>query len=128
MCCSKSPSSSRTRIEVAVAAGISRERIIVDPGIGFGKTVAHNLSLIRGLALLHDLGCPILLGASRKRFIGAIGDAPDARDRVAGSIAVALEGLRAGVQVLRVHDVRETKQAVDLWHAMARRDPEEGRG
>ncbi len=116
------------RIQVAVAAGISRERIIVDPGIGFGKTVAHNLSLIRGLALLHDLGCPILLGASRKRFIGAIGDAPHARDRLAGSLAVALEGLRAGVQMLRVHDVRETKQAVELWHAMARHDPEQGRG
>jgi dihydropteroate synthase len=112
------------RIEAAVAAGISRERIIVDPGIGFGKTVAHNLTLIRNLALLHDLGCPVLLGASRKRFIGAIGDAKDPGDRAAGSIAVALEGLRAGVQVLRVHDVRETKQAVDLWRALADHDPE----
>lgn len=115
------------RIEAAVAAGISRDRIIVDPGIGFGKTIAHNLSLIRGLPLLHDLGCPILLGASRKRFIGTIGNASDPQDRIGGSIAVALEGLRAGVQVLRVHDVRETKQAVDLWCAMSGHGSEEER-
>jgi dihydropteroate synthase len=106
------------RIDAAVAAGVSPDRILVDPGIGFGKTVAHNLALMQGIALLHDLGCPILLGASRKRFIGTLGHAPDPGDRVPGSIAVALEGLHAGVQVLRVHDVRETRQAVDLWCAM----------
>ena len=106
------------RIAAAEAAGIPRARLLVDPGIGFGKTAAHNLALIRGLALLHDLGCPILFGASRKRFIGAIGNAPDPAARLPGSLAVALEALRQGAQVLRVHDVAETRQAVALWSAL----------
>ena len=88
------------------------------PGIGFGKTTAHNLALIRGLSILHGTGCAILFGASRKRFIGAIGDAPAPSDRVPGSIAVALEALRQGAQVIRVHDVKETRQAVALWTAL----------
>lgn len=103
-----------TRVSAAMAAGITRDKIIVDPGIGFGKTVAHNLALLRGLALFHGLGCPILLGASRKRFIGAISGAEKATDRTAGSVAVALHGARQGVQILRVHDTFETKQALDL--------------
>lgn len=106
------------RVEAAVASGIPRDRILVDPGIGFGKTVEHNLALIQGIALFHDLGCPILIGASRKRFIGTLGRADEPGDRIPGSIAVALEALHAGVQVLRVHDVRETRQAVSLWRAM----------
>jgi dihydropteroate synthase len=106
------------RVAAAEAAGIPRSRIFVDPGIGFGKTVAHNLALVRGLALLHDLGCPILFGASRKRFIGTIGDAPVPADRTPGSIAVALEALRRGAQVIRVHDVKETRQAMALWQAL----------
>ena len=106
------------RVAAAEAAGIPRARILVDPGIGFGKTVAHNLALIRGLALLHGLGCAILVGASRKRFIGAVGGAPEPAGRVPGSLAVALEALRQGAQVLRVHDVDETRQAVALWSAL----------
>jgi dihydropteroate synthase len=106
------------RVTAAEASGIPRARILVDPGIGFGKTVAHNLALIRGLAAFHGLGCGVLFGASRKRFIGALGNAPEARDRWPGSIAVALEALRQGAQVLRVHDVRETRQAVALWTAL----------
>ena len=106
------------RVAAAEAAGIGRERILVDPGIGFGKTVAHNLALVRGLAVLHGTGCPILFGASRKRFIGTIGDAPGAGDRLPGSLAVALEALRQGAQVIRVHDVKETRQAVALWAAL----------
>ena len=106
------------RVAAAEAAGIPRARLLVDPGIGFGKTVAHNLALIRGLALLHDTGCAILFGASRKRFIGTLGNAPDPADRAPGSIAVALEALRQGAQVLRVHDVKETRQAVALWSAL----------
>ncbi|HVL19868.1 MAG TPA: dihydropteroate synthase [Amaricoccus sp.] len=106
------------RIRAAEAAGIAREALLVDPGIGFGKTVAHNLTLIRGLAMLHGLGCGVVFGASRKRFIGTLGGAPVAADRVAGSIAVALEALRQGAQVLRVHDVKETRQAVALWSAL----------
>jgi dihydropteroate synthase len=106
------------RVAAAEAAGIPRSRILVDPGIGFGKTVAHNLALVRGLAAFHGLGCAILFGASRKRFIGTISDAPLARERTPGSLAVALEALRRGAQVLRVHDVRETRQAVALWTAL----------
>jgi len=106
------------RIAVAVAAGIPRDQIIVDPGIGFGKTIEHNLTLLRGIALYHNLGCPILLGASRKRFIGALGGGQDAADRLGGSVAVALHGARQGVQILRVHDILPTKQALDLEWAI----------
>lgn len=106
------------RIAECEAAGIPRARIIVDPGIGFGKTQAHNLALIRGLSLFHGLGCAILLGVSRKRLIGQIGQEPEAMRRLPGSLAIALEGMRQGVQMLRVHDMAETKQAVRLWQAM----------
>jgi dihydropteroate synthase len=106
------------RVGAAEAAGISRDCIIVDPGIGFGKTVSHNLALIRGLSLFHGLGCPILLGASRKRFIGTIGGAEVAADRVPGSISVALAALGQGVQILRVHDIPATVQALKLWRAV----------
>ncbi len=97
--------------------GIPRGRIVFDPGIGFGKTSEHNLALIRGLSLFHGLGCPLLLGVSRKRFIGVIGNAQNAAERAPGSIALGLEGLRQGVQILRVHDIAETKQAIALWQA-----------
>jgi dihydropteroate synthase len=113
------------RVAAAEAGGIPRGRILVDVGIGFGKTVSHNLTLMRGLALFHGLGCALLLGVSRKRFIGAIGDEPRAERRAPGSIAVALEGLRQGAQVLRIHDVNETRQAVALWWAMNGSDAEE---
>lgn len=106
------------RVAAAEAAGVPRGRILVDPGIGFGKTAAHNLALIRGLAILHGLGCALLFGASRKRFIGAIGAAPDPADRLPGSLAVALEALRQGAQVLRIHDATETRQAFALWASM----------
>lgn len=106
------------RIAVAEAAGIPRARIMVDPGIGFGKTAAHNLTLIRGLSLFHDLGVPVLLGASRKRFIGTIGGEEQADRRMPGSVAVALAGAAQGAQVLRVHDVAETRQALRLWQAV----------
>ena len=106
------------RIAVAEAAGIPRARIMVDPGIGFGKTAAHNLALIRGLSLFHDLGVPVLLGASRKRFIGTIGREEVAEARIPGSVAVALAGVAQGAQVLRVHDVAETRQALRLWQAV----------
>ncbi len=105
------------RIEALVALGIPRARIVTDPGIGFGKTVAHNLTLLQNLSLFHSLGCPILLGASRKRFIGEISRTPVAADRIPGSLAVALGGAAQGVQILRVHDVAETRAALDLWRA-----------
>lgn len=107
-----------TRLARAEALGIDRARIVLDPGIGFGKSLGHNLSLIRGLSLFHGLGCPILLGTSRKRFIGTIGQAPDPQDRAPGSIATALAGVAQGVQIVRVHDVPETRQALRLWHAL----------
>lgn len=106
------------RVDFAIAAGIPRARIVVDPGIGFGKTTQHNLALIRGLSLFHGLGCPILLGASRKRFIGVIGNAQDAADRTPGSVAIALAGVAQGVQFLRVHDIAETRQALTLAQAV----------
>lgn len=98
--------------------GVPRSRIIVDPGIGFGKTQAHNLALLNGIALFHGLGCAILLGASRKKFIGTIGGTAEAGARVAGSVAVALAGAAQGVQILRIHDVDETRQALALWTAI----------
>ncbi|MGS4944652.1 dihydropteroate synthase [Meridianimarinicoccus sp. RP-17] len=106
------------RIALAAAAGIPRERIIVDPGIGFGKTVAHNLQLLRDIAVFHALGCPVLLGASRKRFIGVIGGGETPPDRVHGSVAVALHAVAQGVNILRVHDVAETRQALNLQMAL----------
>ena len=105
-------------MEFALSQGILRQNIIVDPGIGFGKTLEHNLALLRGLAVFHGLGCPILLGASRKRFIGMISGAEQAQDRMAGSVAVALAAAGQGAQILRVHDVRETVQALKLWAAV----------
>ena len=98
--------------------GIPRSKIVVDPGIGFGKTMEHNLSLLNGLSLFHSLGCTVLLGASRKRFIGTITGEAEPKKRLAGSIAVSLEGLRQGVQILRVHDIVGNYQATKMWKAM----------
>ena len=105
------------RIAALEAAGIPRTRIIADPGIGFGKTQAHNLALLARISLFHALGCPILLGASRKKFIATLGHAPDIEARVHGSVAVALAAAAQGVQVLRVHDVFATRSALTLWQA-----------
>jgi dihydropteroate synthase len=106
------------RVAAAEAAGIDRARILVDPGIGFGKTEAHNLALLRSLAILHGLGCPILLGASRKRFIGRIGGADRADARGPGTLAVTLAAVAQGVQLHRVHDVAELAQGLRLWRAL----------
>ena len=103
------------RVEVAVAAGIPRDRIVIDPGIGFGKTAAHNLALLRHVAVFHGLGVPILLGVSRKRFVGTIGAAPDAAARMPGTLAVTLAAVAQGVQMHRVHDVPEVAQGLALW-------------
>ena len=108
----------KAKIAAAEAAGIARDRIMVDPGIGFGKTAAHNLALLQRLSLFHDLGVPILLGVSRKRFIGTIGQEELAERRMPGSVAVALAGVAQGVQMVRVHDVAETRQALRLWQAV----------
>jgi dihydropteroate synthase len=108
-----------TRAEAAMAAGVARNRITLDPGIGFGKTIEHNLALIAGLGTLAALGFPVLLGASRKRMIRNIDpSAVEAGDRLGGSIALALEGARRGASIIRVHDVRETVQALATWAAV----------
>ena len=106
------------RIAAAEAAGISRARIVVDPGIGFGKTLAHNLALLRRLSLFRSLGCAVLLGVSRKGFVGRLSGQPEAALRAPGSVAAGLAGLAQGVQMLRVHDVAETVQAVRVWQAI----------
>ncbi|MCU0899434.1 MAG: dihydropteroate synthase [Cypionkella sp.] len=105
------------RLAAAEAAGIPRTRMAVDPGIGFGKTLAHNLALLARLSLFHSLGVPVLLGASRKRFIGTLSGEEDAARRMPGSLAVALAGVAQGIQMIRVHDVAETRAALTLWQA-----------
>jgi dihydropteroate synthase len=107
------------RAATAMAAGVAREAIWLDPGLGFGKSVAHNLSLLAELNRIVGLGFPVLLGASRKRFIGSLDSlAADAADRLGGSLACALAGARAGVAMVRVHDVRETVQALAVQAAI----------
>ena len=107
------------RVETCLRAGIARERIIVDPGIGFGKTLEHNLELLAGLALLHGLGAAVMVGASRKGLIGALTGAIDPGERVPGSIATALAGAMQGAGIIRVHDVAATRQALTVWEAVS---------
>jgi dihydropteroate synthase len=106
------------RIAVCERAGIGRDRLIVDPGLCFGKTEAHNLDLLRSLTLLHGLGCPILLGASRKGWTESIERRHRPKQRLPSSLAAAQWGLDRGVQLLRVHDVAETRQTVQAWLAL----------
>jgi dihydropteroate synthase len=105
------------RIEAAEAAGIDRSRLVADPGIGFGKTLQHNLQLMAELSMFHGLGVPVLLGASRKRFIGTLTGQDVAGERVSGSIGAALAAAGQGAQIIRVHDVAATRQALTVWEA-----------
>ena len=105
------------RITALTDQGIARDQIIADPGIGFGKTLDHNMALLNRLSLFHGLGVPILLGVSRKRFIGTLGNEPDAARRGPGSVGVALAALGQGVQLIRAHDVALHTQAIALWRA-----------
>jgi len=102
----------------ALAAGIARERIVLDPGIGFGKSVKDNLALLNALPLFHALGQPLLLGASRKRFIGALSKEAPEHQRLGGSLAIAKLAMDAGVQLVRVHDAAETMQAMHVWRGL----------
>jgi dihydropteroate synthase len=106
------------RRDAAIAAGIARDRIVLDPGIGFGKSIGENLALINALPLFHALGQPLLLGVSRKRLIGALANEAPTHQRLGGSLTLALKGLDAGVQILRVHDVAETVQALRVWRGL----------
>ena len=109
----------RERAAAAEAAGIAPDRILIDPGIGFGKTVRHNLALIRHLAAFHSAGKPLAIGVSRKRFIGALSREEPADRRLAGSLAAGLAALDRGAQILRVHDVAETAQALAIRQGLA---------
>jgi dihydropteroate synthase len=108
------------RATAATAAGVARDRIWLDPGIGFGKTLGHNLALTANLSALVETGFPILFGASRKRMIQAIdASATGPLDRLGGSLVLALEAIRRGAAIIRVHDVRETVQALKVHGAIA---------
>lgn len=100
------------RIDVCMAAGIKHSQIVVDPGVGFGKTVRHNLELVDGIGTFRGLGVPVLLGSSRKRFIGALSGENNAKRRVPGSLVAALHGIDRGADIIRMHDVAETRQAL----------------
>jgi dihydropteroate synthase len=106
------------RVAAVAAAGVDRAKILIDPGIGFGKSLADNLALLNGLALFHGIGCPIVLGVSRKRMIGALSNEAPAEARLGGSVALAFKGAEMGAQILRVHDVHETVQALRIWRGL----------
>ncbi len=109
------------RINACAEAGIARTRLVVDPGIGFGKTFTHNLEILRGLAMFHGLGCALMLGASRKSFIARASAGEPTDQRLAGSLAAAAWGLACGVHIVRAHDVAETAQALRVLAAIAGR-------
>ncbi|TIX51818.1 dihydropteroate synthase [Alteraurantiacibacter aquimixticola] len=108
----------KERRDAALAAGIARHNIVLDPGVGFGKSVADNLNLLNALPLFHALGQPLLLGASRKRMIGALSNEAGSNKRLGGSIVLAQLGMDAGYHLLRVHDVFETVQARNVWRGL----------
>jgi len=110
----------RARLEACDAAGIKRTKLCIDPGIGFGKTFAHNVTLLQGLTLFHGAGVPVLVGASRKGFIGWLTGEKAANRRQSGSVAAALGAVSRGAQIVRVHDVAETAQALAVWNAAGR--------
>ena len=121
----------RARRDAALAAGVLSANIILDPGIGFGKSVGENLALMNALELFHALGCPLLVGASRKRLIGALSKEAPADQRLGGSLMLAGRAMAAGVQLIRVHDVAESVQARDVWRGLrdaALEDFSEGQG
>ena len=108
----------RARIEFAVSSGISKSKIMIDPGIGFGKTEEQNLAILSNISLFHTLGCPILVGVSRKKFIGRITGEEKPEDRLIGSVLLAGELAKQGVQVIRVHDIKETNQVINMLNEL----------
>ena len=111
-----------SRIAACAAAGIAPEQIALDPGLGFGKSVEENMRLVLGVPALASLGCPVLIGASRKSFVGRITGVETARQRLAGSLAFAVEAARQGAAILRVHDVAATREALAVAQAFNRLD------
>ena len=107
------------RIAACAAAGVPRERIAIDPGIGFGKLVSHNLELLAAIGAFHSLGCAVAVGVSRKSTIARLSRGEPLEARLPGSLAAALFAAQHGVQILRVHDVAETRQALAVWRAVA---------
>ncbi|MDG2355667.1 MAG: dihydropteroate synthase [Paracoccaceae bacterium] len=112
----------RERIEFAVSGGISRSKIIIDPGIGFGKTEEQNLAILSNISLFHSLACPILVGVSRKKFIGRITGENKPEDRLVGSVLAAGELAKQGVQIVRVHDIKETNQVMNILYKLRTAD------
>jgi dihydropteroate synthase len=106
------------RVDAVEAAGISRDKILVDPGIGFGKSLGDNLAIINSLSIYHGLGCAILFGASRKRMIGALSNEAPVEARLGGSIFLAMKAVEQGAHIVRVHDAAETVQAVQVWRGL----------
>jgi len=106
------------RVRVCVEAGMARDRLIVDPGFGFGKTLNHNLELLRGMRALGDIGVPVLAGLSRKSFVGRLTGNSSMDGRIYGSIAFALAAVREGASIVRVHDVKGTVDALKIWQAV----------
>jgi dihydropteroate synthase len=107
----------RMRIATVQAAGIAQERIVIDPGFGFGKTLAHNIALLRGLGVFTALGVPLLAGLSRKSMLGAITGQP-VEQRLAASVAAAMLAVQHGASIVRAHDVRATVDALKVWQAV----------
>jgi dihydropteroate synthase len=107
------------RVHAAIAAGVDRSRIALDPGLGFAKRGEHNVKLLKGLSQFRKLGYPLVVGASRKRFVGELSGVAEPAGRLAGSLAAGLFALASGASVLRVHDAAETAQAVRVWRALA---------
>lgn len=112
------------RIAACRAAGIAPDRIAIDPGIGFGKTIDHNLRILDQLALYHGMGCALLLGVSRKNLIARLSKDEPPKQRMPGSLAAALAGVARGAQIVRVHDVAETIQAITVWQSIAQGEPQ----
>ncbi len=112
----------QARIKACLEAGIEKSKIIIDPGIGFGKTLDHNFEILANLSILHGLGVPILIGASRKRFIGELSGEDIASKRMPGSIAAGLAAIEQGAHIIRVHDVEESRQAVSIFEAIKRQN------
>jgi len=107
------------RVEACLAAGVAREKIMVDPGLGFGKSLGDNLALVNGLAVFQGLGVPLLFAGSRKRLIGALSNEAPAAERLGGSVGLAFRAVELGAQMVRVHDVKESVQALHLWRGLA---------